>query len=65
MLSQQLRQELLTKLFHQLCERLIYVAGISPLEADHLHVIEIEIHAEKKIDHQQLMHGLLELKSEY
>jgi len=30
-----------------------------------LHVFEIEIHAEKPIDRQQLMHGLLELKSEY
>jgi phosphoserine phosphatase len=41
------------------------VAGISPLEADDLHVFEIEIHAEKPIDRLQLMHGLLELKSEY
>ena len=65
LLSQQLRQELLTKLFHQLCERSIYVAGISPLEADHLHVIEIEIHAEKTVYCQLLMHGLLELKSEF
>ena len=41
------------------------MAGISPLEADHLHVIEIEIHAEKTVDCQLLMHGLLELKSEF
>ena len=41
------------------------MAGISPLEADHLQVIEIEIHAEKTVDRQQLMHGLLELKSEF
>ena len=41
------------------------MAGISPLEADDLHVFVIEIHAEKPIDRQQLMHGLLELKSEY
>ena len=41
------------------------MAGISPLEAYDLHVFEIEIHAEKPIDRQQLMHGLLELKSEY
>ena len=65
LLSQQLRPELLTKLFRQLRERSLHVAGISPLEADDLHVFEIEIHAEKPIDRQQLMHGLLELKSEY
>ena len=41
------------------------MAGISPLEADHLHVIEIEIHAEKTLDCQLLMHWLLELKSEF
>ena len=33
----------------------------SPLEADDLHVFEIIIHAEKPIDRQQLMHGLMEL----
>ena len=65
LLSQQLRPELLTKLFRQLRERSLHVAGISPLEADDLHVFEIEIHAEKPIDRQQLMYGLLELKSEY
>ena len=50
LLSQQLRPELLTKLFRQLRERSLHVAGISPLEADDLHVFEIEIHAEKPID---------------
>ena len=64
LLSQQLRTELLTKLFRQLRERSLHVAGISPLEADDLHVFEIEIYAEKPIDRQQLMHGLLEIKSE-
>ena len=34
------------QLFNQLRERSIYLAGISPLEADDLHVIEIEIQAE-------------------
>ena len=61
LLSQQLRPELLTKLFRQLRERSIHVAGFSPLEADDLHVFEIKIHAEKPIDRQQLMHGLMEL----
>ena len=65
LLSQQLRQELLTKLFRQLRENSLHAAGISSLEADDLHVFEIKIHAEKPIDRQQLMHGLLELKSEY
>ncbi len=64
LLNQQLPPELLTKLLRQLRERSLHVAGISPLEADDLHVFEIEIYDEKPIDCQQLMHGLLELKSE-
>ncbi|MBC8258627.1 MAG: phosphoserine phosphatase SerB [SAR324 cluster bacterium] len=65
LLSQQLRPELLTKLFRYLRDKQLRVTAVSPLDADNLHVFEIKIHADQPIDRQRLMQELLQLKSEH
>ena len=65
LLRQQLRTELLTKLFRHLQERQRHIMAVSPLNAEDLQVFEIKIHVDRPIDHQQLMQELLEQESEF
>ena len=64
-MRQQLRTELLTKLFRHLPERLLHITAVSPLDAEDLQVFEIKIHVDQSVDREQLMQELLELKSEF
>ena len=59
LLRQQLRTELLTKLFRHLRERQLHITAASPLDAEYLQVFEIKIHVDLPIDRQQLMQELL------
>jgi len=65
LLRQQLRTELLTKLFRHLRERQLHITAVCTLDADNLQVFEIKIHVDQPIDRQQLMLELPELKSEF
>ena len=65
LLRQQLRTELLTKLFHHLRKRQLHIKAVSPLDAEDLQVFETKTHLDQPIDRQQLMLELPELKSEF
>ena len=64
-MRQQLRTELLTKLFRHFRERQLHITAVSPLDAEDSQVFEIKIHVDRPIDHQQLMQELLEQESEF
>ena len=55
LLRQQLRTELLTKLFRHLRERQLHITAVSPLDAGDLQVFKIKIRLDQPFDRLQLM----------